>query len=59
MMTDDGHGMRQIHIRVAADIHRRLKVMAAMRDVTISDLLQDRVLRLVMKEVAVDGTAGK
>lgn len=43
-------GMRQIHMRIPADVHRHLKVMAAESDRTVNELLIARVINLVLAE---------
>jgi len=52
--------VRQIHLRVSAELHRRLKIMAAANDQTITEMLTERVISVLAggREPKTDRTRG-
>lgn len=53
---DSGSGTRQIHLRVPIDIHRRLKVQAVMRDLSISQMVEGKVVKLLEDDLDTKGS---
>ncbi len=57
MFKTNEDGTRQIHLRVSADVHRQLKIQAALSDQSINDLVMARVVDLLLG--GSDGADGK
>ena len=47
MFKTGREGARQIHLRVPAELHRRLKIMAAENDQTVTEMLTERVISVM------------
>jgi len=44
--TEDGS--RQIHLKVPENVHRKLKIMAAMGDQSINEMLATKVISILL-----------
>lgn len=50
--TEDISDLRQIHIKLPADLHKRLKIQSATEDMSI----QDYVVRAIENQISADNS---